>query len=107
MATTTEIAQLHTLVDEVGNTPTDELLSLYLDNATEIILNRAFPFGTDLTDVPTRYKGLKLDVAVCLYNKHGAEGELVHNENGINRTYSGADLPKELLTRIIPIAGVR
>ena len=36
--------------------------------------------------------------------KYGAEGESLHSENGISRTYSsGGDYPKELLSQIIPL----
>ena len=44
---------------------------------------------------------------MCVHaiSKYGAEGESAHSENGINRTYSGADdYPKEILMKIIPLA---
>lgn len=101
------VTQLHTLVDETGNVPTDELLSLYLTFAADKIRSRAFPFGDGTEEIPARYLSLQVEIAAFLYSKKGAEGETSHNENGISRTYGGADVPADMLAHIVPIAGVR
>ena len=48
----------------------------------------------------------QVEIAVYLYNKRGAEGQIVHNENGINRTYESADVPESLMRGITPYVGV-
>ncbi|MBQ5684318.1 MAG: phage head-tail connector protein [Clostridia bacterium] len=84
----------------------DDTLSLYLQTAGEAILERAYPFRPDITEVPARYAKLQIEIAVYLINKRGAEGETTHNENGINRAYESASIPESLLGRVTPFAGV-
>jgi len=81
------------------------VLSTYLSIAGEKILNKAFPFGTDLTEVPDKYSNIQLEIACYLINKRGAEGETSHNENGINRSYESADVPSSMLRYVIPHIG--
>lgn len=103
----TQLEKLHSIVDEDDYTPDDELLSLYLTFAADKIRNRAYPYGDGTEEIPTRYLSLQVEIAAYLYGKRGAEGEAQHQENGINRTYHGADVPADMLAHIIPIAGVR
>lgn len=89
-----------------GVTDNDALLTAYLDLAGEAILNRCYPFADHHgEDVPAKYSNLQLDIAVYLFNKRGAEGQLVHSENGISRTYESADVPESMLKRVVPYAG--
>ena len=103
----TRYEKLHNLAILVEDSDANqELLSIYLDIAKTIILNKAFPFGNQPEDVPSKYENIQLNVACYLYNKRGAEGEVVHNENGISRTYESADVPDSMLSGITPYAGV-
>ena len=85
-----------------------ELLSVYLDLAADKILNRRYPFGApDDALVESRWLGVQLEIAVYLFNKRGAEGESLHSENGISRSYGGeTDVPAEILMRITPKGAV-
>lgn len=84
----------------------DELADIILSQATDICLNRRYPFGYEEgTLLPKRYENVMFMVAVELFNKMGAEGEISHSENGISRTYSSADVSRALLRRIIPLVG--
>ena len=38
-----------------------------------------------------------------MFNRRGAEGEISHKENGVDRTWATAGVPKHLLSRIVPI----
>lgn len=88
------------------DTASDDLLSFLLDQAGGIVLNRRYPFGPpDGAEVPAQYEHIQLQIAVELYAKRGAEGQVGHSENGINRTYESADVSPSLLRRIIPICG--
>lgn len=83
----------------------DTLLSFFLNSAKQKILDRLYPFDSTKTELPSRY-GLKaVEIAVYLYNKQGSEGEIVHNENGMNRTYESADVPASMLRGIVPFVG--
>ena len=90
----------------VGSADSDDVLLAYLDIAGHKILNRAYPFSTDETEVPARYCFLQCEIAAYLLNKRGAEGQTAHNENGISRSYESADVPESLLGAITPMVGV-
>lgn len=82
----------------------DELLSTYLDLAAEKILNRRYPYRVpEDAEVEPRYYGIQLEIAVYLFNHRGSEGESLHSENGISRSYGGqTDVPPDLLRRVTP-----
>lgn len=85
------------------DTETDELLNVLLSTAESMVLNRMYPFGyDDEAQVPKRYEQIQLQLAVELYSKRGAEGQLSHSENGISRSWS-EDSP--LLKKILPHCG--
>lgn len=90
----------------VGGSDTDEVLSAYLNIAGSKIIDRAFPFKSDVTEVPTKYEYLQLEIAAYLLNKRGAEGQTSHSENGIARQYESADVPASMLKSITPHCGV-
>ena len=80
---------------------TDNVLISYLKIAGEKIIQRAYPYDDTVTEVPRRYGVLQCEIALYLLNKRGAEGEISHNENGVNRTYESASVPESLLKDII------
>ena len=84
----------------------DDILESYLLIAGQKIINRAYPYDATITEVPRRYSYLQCEIATYLLNKRGAEGEVSHNENGINRTYGNADVPDSMLVDVIPHCGV-
>ncbi len=84
----------------------DDILRSYLIIAAQKILNRAYPYDTTVTEVPTRYEVLQCEIAAYLLNKRGAEGETSHSENGISRTYENADIPESLMSNVIPHCGL-
>ena len=90
----------------VGSADSDDVLLAYLDIAGNKILTRAYPYGTDETEVPSRYDFLQCEIAAYLLNKRGAEGQTSHSENGISRTYASADVPESMLGAVTPMAGV-
>lgn len=84
----------------------DQLLLLYLADAEAVICNRLYPMDDTPRPMPERYTAKQIEIAVYLYNKRGAEGEISHNENGINRTYESAAIPDSMLRDIIPYGRV-
>ena len=88
-----------------------ELVSFYVDNAEEIVLNQLFPFdeawnGEEEVTVPARYTNLVTRIALYLIQKAGIDGETLHVENGMHRHYGSSDVPSELLRQITPKASV-
>lgn len=96
--------ELKTLV-EVDDDSQDALLTIYLEQAKSAVSNYLYPFGVGNEPIPRKYNSNILNIAVYLYNRQGAEGELSHSENGINRTYSSANIPTEYFVGIIPMVG--
>lgn len=88
------------------DTADTELLSILIEQAEGIVLNKRYPFGPpEGATVPTAYEHIQLQIAVELFSKMGAEGQTAHNENGINRSYEAADISPSLLKRIVPLCG--
>lgn len=104
---------LESIVDrliEVCNISDDDasevdLYENYIMPSADIVWNRLHPYSNDATpyeEFPNRWVNKVVAVAVYLYNKRGAEGEITHDENGIRRTYESADVPESLLRDIVP-----
>lgn len=80
----------------------DELLTSLLSDSAKIICRRRLS-----KIVEEQYLDVQLRIAVSLYNKVGAEGEVMHIEGAITRSYDSTDVPKALLAEITPKAKVR
>ena len=102
----TQTEKFQLLKAMVGESDTEEVLLAYLNIAGQKIMNRAYPYGTEETEVPTRYQYLQCEIAAYLLNKRGAEGQLIHAENGISRTYASADVPPAMLNAVTPFCEV-
>lgn len=92
----------------VGNdtAATDALIAVYLDDAKEAILNRRYPFGfPEGTELPTQYERLQCRLAARYFLRMGAEGEQVHNEDGVHRHY-GSINDEDLLMEVVQVAKV-
>lgn len=68
----------------------------YLDMAKEEILNWMYQNHPEMletvTEVPRKYSMTQIQAVVNGYSHRGAEGEKIHNENGINRTFQHGDM---------------
>ena len=93
------------LKKRTGETDT-ELLEVLLDDAKNAILSRRFPYSPWPDEVEPCYTDLQYRIALDLYNKQGAEGELIHKENGIDRTFESSWISEQLLSEVIPYCGV-
>ncbi len=102
----TQEGKLQLLRAMVGESDTEEVLLTYLNIAGNKIINRAYPYGTDDPEVPSRYGFLQCEIAAYLLNKRGAEGQTAHSENGISRSYESADVPESMLGAVTPNCGV-
>lgn len=96
-----QLTRLQRKIDVDDNTGND-----LLETASEIIMQRRYPFSAWPDELENRYWGLQIRIAVDLYNKIGAEGETAHSENGVSRTYGAENVSTDLLAEIIPIAKV-
>ncbi len=104
MTTEEKLVSLQVLISP--DTANTELLMVLLGQAEGIVLSRRYPFGSpEGAMVTSAYEHIQLQIAVELFSKMGAEGQISHNENGVNRTYEAADVSPSLLKRIVPVAG--
>ncbi len=84
----------------------EELLLTYLEDAKGIVLNRRYPFGyPEGTEVEPKYETVQVKIALELFSKQGAEGEVSHSENGISRSYESSFVSSSLLKSIVPKVG--
>lgn len=102
----TQTEKLTLLKAMVGSSDTDDVLLAYLDLAGAKIINRAYPYDSEVTEVPRRYEFLQCEIAAYLLNKRGAEGQTGHSENGISRSYESAGVPESMLGAVTPMVGV-
>ena len=100
------MTQLERLKIRITENVSDVELEDILESAKAVILSRRFPFGELPDEIESRYKDLQIRIAVEMFSKRGAEGEVAHSENGISRTYSSANVSEDLLREITPKGGV-
>lgn len=89
----------------INGSDEDASLNVFLSLAEQKVLNRLYPYDeiTDETVVPERYAYVQVQIAQYLYLKQGAEGELNHEENGVNRRYGDDDVPASIMRKITPL----
>ena len=81
------------------------LLEECLAHAKAAIMARRYPFSDWPDELEARYEDLQYRIALDLYNKSGAEGELSHSENGISRSYESSWISEQLLNEVVPKVG--
>ena len=90
----------------------DTVLQSYLDTATSIILSRRYPTQDWPVDehgdflFPVRYEDLRVRIALELVARIGTEGEVIHYENGVSRTYDSSGVSRRLLAEVVPLVSV-
>ena len=105
MTTAEKITQVQTLLGN-DEEATDELISAYLEMAKAEILNVRYPFGVPLgAEVPCQYNYSQILLAQRYFLRRGAEGEILHNEDGVHRHYGTVD-DRDILGKIVPIVRV-
>lgn len=106
MTETDKLTKLKTELS-INDTNDDFALQAYMEDAQESILNRLYPFDRPTEAViPRRYEQIQIALAKRMYLREGAEGELIHNENGVHRHY-GSTNDEDLLSEVVPFAMVR
>ena len=97
--------KLNMLKNMVGTSDLDDVLSTYLTLAGKKIIAKAYPFDSSVSDVPEQYDTLQVEIAAYMLNKRGAEGQVTHTENGIQRQYENGDVPSSMLKTVTPFCG--
>ncbi len=90
----------------VGDTESTDLVTVYLEDAKGAILRRRYPFTMpEAAEVEPKYETLQVKLAARYFLRRGGEGEIVHKENGIDRTYKTVN-DEDLLMEVTPFAKV-
>lgn len=100
-----KLAKIKLVLGITDNTQ-DALLTVYLDDAKNAIMERRYPFGAIETEMPERYDTIQCRLAERYYVRRGGEGEISHSENGITRSYASTN-DGELLGEVTQIVGLR
>jgi hypothetical protein len=88
------------------DTASDSLLLYLLEQSEGIALNRRYPFGVpEGASLSPFHEQIQIRIAVELYSKMGAEGQIEHAENGVTRKWEAADVSPSLLRQIVPVCG--
>lgn len=108
MDTTSKVRVIKTLLEiPQEDTTLDNEISVYLDVAANEILNWMYinkpGRRKEVREVPQRYEMVQLQAVTSGYNHKAAEGETVHNENGINRTFKYDDMIAYIRTHVFQI----
>lgn len=105
-----KITMIKSLLSDGGSLPSDDKLLAYLVLAKNEILNWTYSqvggVPTTVTDVPAKYEVTQIYAVVAGYTHAGSEGETQHNENGINRYFSSADMLDYIHRNVLPIVRV-
>ena len=91
----------------VENDPeaTDATIAVYLNLACSAMLERLYPYDATKTseDLPERYDITQCELAARYFLRRGGQGEINHEENGVNRQYASVD-DADILQRLTPFA---
>ena len=91
-----QLTKLKSLVQP--STVSDDIFQFLLDTSSDIICEIR-----NSNEVENKYLNIQLKMAIELYNKLGAEGQIQHFENGISRVYENGDVSRSLLNQIQPM----
>ena len=86
---------------------TDAAIAVYLNLACNAMLERLYPYDSakGTQDIPERYDTIQCELAARYFLRRGGQGEINHEENGVNRSYASAD-DEDILRRLTPFAKV-
>ena len=104
MTDSEKIAMVKTLVESDADA-TDDVVAVYLNLASNAMLERLYPYDESKTEIPSRYDTIQCELAARYFLRRGGQGEINHEENGVNRNYATVD-DEDILKRLTPFAKV-
>ena len=86
---------------------TASTIAVYLDLAHYAMLERLYPYDStkSIEDIPERYDTIQCELAARYFLRRGGQGEINHEENGVNRQYDTVD-DEDILKRLTAYAKV-
>ena len=104
MTDSEKIAMVKTLVESDADA-TDDVVAVYLNLASNAMLERLYPYDESKTEIPSRYDTIQCELAARYFLRRGGQGEINHEDNGVNRNYATVD-DEDILKRLTPFAKV-
>ena len=105
----TEAEKITTVRVLVENDPdaTDATIAVYLKLACKAMMKRLYALFPDKMDgeLPACYEMDQCELAARYFLRRGGQGEINHEENGVNRQYASVD-DADILNRLTPYAKV-
>lgn len=98
--------ELKTAIKTATGETDEAILSAYIGFAESDMRQHLYPFTAGTEEIPDRYADKVAEIAIYKLNKRGAEGEVAHNEGGVNRTYDDPEVPASMFKGIHPFVGV-
>lgn len=95
MTISEKLEMLHALLSDGGALPSDDKLTVYLNLAEHEILTWIYHNIGGVPEnatLPSRYEVTQIYAVVAGFTHAGAEGEKVHNENGVSQTFLHSDM---------------
>lgn len=106
MTTAEKLAMVKAMLGISGDTE-DTLITTYLTSAEREIITWRYSYGQSLPDsVPVEYEMTQVHAVVAGYSQRGAENQTSHSENGINRSFSYADMVAYIRSNVIPLCKI-
>ena len=107
----TKVEKLAAIKTVLGfdDTSYDATINTYIDMAGSEIIGWRYSYSpnfSDVVDVPTEYEMTQVHAVVAGFSIRGAEGQSLHEENSIRRTFKYEDMVAYIRAHVIPIAGV-
>lgn len=87
----------------------DTTIMTYITMAGNEIIGWRYSYSpnyADVTEVPSEYEMTQVNAVVAGFSIRGAEGQTLHEENSIRRTFKYEDMLSYIRSHVIPIAGV-
>lgn len=110
MTDSEKLNTIKALLADNGAVPGDDLLNTYLAISGQEILNWKYHLVGGVPDteasVPMKDEVTQIYAVVAGYTHAGAEGQMVHNENGINRTFKYGDMLQYIHENVLPYVRV-
>ena len=110
MTDSEKLAAIKTLLSDGGALPSDDTINTYLALSKAEILNWIYHLvgGTpdDVTEVPVRYETTQIYAVVAGFTQAGAEGETVHNENGVSVRFKYSDMLDYIHNNVLALVRV-
>ena len=104
-----KLQQIKTLLG-ITDTSEDDLLNTCLTFTKNEILSWLYSLlggvPVNVSNVPMEYIPTQIMAVIAGFNITGAENQLYHSENGINRTFKYSDMVHYVRNTVIPFAKV-